>query len=231
LAGCDLGEAAVRALEAGAHLLDLGEDTATSLPERVGLAHDAILAALGSGRLDGTALRDHAELTRSRVRALRARRRWLPTPDLDGARARLEEIGAAAARRAVRVRRIALDLRPAAVIDVRPGGTGTAGEGREALVTALRDHGIATDHHTYEHDALAAPQLLVLTRRPRTDPEEQARLHRVLAARGDAIVVHTGPTGAAPEIEHLVLAHGQGRVLMRANVPALLSVGGRAPPL
>ncbi|MGO3211222.1 MAG: glycoside hydrolase family 3 N-terminal domain-containing protein, partial [Brachybacterium sp.] len=69
----------------------------------------------------------------------------------------------------------------------------------------------------------AAAQLLVITRLPRSDPEERQRLAALLARNPEAIVVHTGVPDAAPDHRRLVLAHGGGRTMMRAAVDLMLA--------
>ena len=66
------------------------------------------------------------------------------------------------------------------------------------------------------------PQVLALTRLPRSDPDEGRRLAALLARRPDTIVVHVGVPDAAPDHRRLVLAHGAGRTMMRAAVDLLL---------
>lgn len=225
-AGISLGEAAVQAVTAGAHLLELSPDA--SLTEE---APAALLAAAESGRLPEGLLAERAEATRRILRSLRARRRWLPTPEPAPAAERLAEVSGRIARAAVEIRRAVLDLRPAAVIDLADpvGAGGSAGGPADAapgagahLVAALRRQGIAVEPHAYAHDALAAPTLLVITARPRGDDREAARLQGILSRRPDAIAIHTGLARHAPDAERRVLAHGAGPVMMAAVVSELM---------
>ena len=78
------------------------------------------------------------------------------------------------------------------------------------------------DSHAYAHDALAAPNLLVVTARPRGDDREAAQLQGILSRRPDAIVIHTGLARHAPDAERRVLAHGGGPVMMAAAVAELM---------
>ena len=239
-AGISLGEAAVQAVTAGAHLLELPPDAASTEE-----ALAALLAAEESGRLPEGLLVERSGATRRILRSLRARRRWLPTPEPAPAAERLAEVSGRIARAAVETRRAVLDLRPAAVIDltapVRAGGgagapvagapvagapveaavDATPGTGAH-LVAALRRQGIAVDSHAYAHDALAAPNLLVVTARPRGDDREAAQLQGILSRRPDAIVIHTGLARHAPDAERRVLAHGGGPVMMAAAVAELM---------
>ncbi|MGY5765611.1 glycoside hydrolase family 3 N-terminal domain-containing protein [Brachybacterium sp. DNPG3] len=208
-----LGAAAARAIRAGAHLIAVGG--ASSLVA----VHNAIVAEIDAGRLDGALVHERAEETRGRIEALRARRRWLPTPEAAPALTVLAHRGAILARRAVRPRQAALDLRPTAILDLRDGD-----EGRDAIAAlagALREQGIRTDSHGYAHDALRAEQLLLITRRGRASALETARLQEIGRSRRDGILVHTGTASTAPEAERLVLARGSGAAAMRAVVAAL----------
>lgn len=218
LAGIGLGGAAARAIRAGACLIAVGG--ASSLVR----AHNAIVEEMDAGRLDEALVRERAKETRSRIRSLRARRRWLPTPDPAPSLATLAHRGAILARRAVQPRRARLDLRPTAVLDVRDGDQGR--DAVAALSAALREQGIRADAHGYEHDALRTDQLLLITRRGRASPREMARLQEIGRVRADGILVHTGSPSTAPEAERLVLARGSGAAMMRAVVAALVEARG-----
>ncbi|MDN5820330.1 MAG: beta-glucosidase, partial [Brachybacterium sp.] len=102
------GESVVRAIEAGADLLCLGTSLRRDDQQMLREAHDALLAAVDSGRLPRQKLRDRAARTRGRLRSLRTRRRFVPAPALEDALDRAEQLGAAAAARAVRARQARL---------------------------------------------------------------------------------------------------------------------------
>ena len=216
------GEAAVRAIEAGADLLCLGTSLRRDDQQMLREAHDALVGAVTSGRLDREVLHARAERTRERLRTLRTRRRFVPAPSLPDARQRLEQLGAEAAARAVRARHARLDLAPAAVLDLRHRAQHASGARGPQLVGALRERGITADEPDYPDQIDAAAQLLALTRLPRSDGEEGRRLAALLERRPETIVVHTGVPDAAPDHRRLVLAHGSGRTLMRAVVSLLL---------
>ena len=215
------GEAAVRAIEAGADLLCLGTSMRKDDQQMLREAHDALIDAVDAGRLDRATLRDRAERTRARLRTLRTRRRFVPAPPLEDALARAEQLGAEAAGRAVRARHAALDLRPATVVDLRFRAQHASGSRAQQLVAALQEQGISAAEPDYPDQVDDAAQLLALTRLPRSDPEEGARLAALLARRPDTIVVHTGVPAAAPDHRRLVLAHGAGRTMMRAAAALL----------
>lgn len=138
------GEAAVRAIEAGADLLCLGTSLRRDDEQMFREAHDALLAAIDSGRISRAALHERAERTRERLRSLRTRRRFVPAPALEEALARLEQLGAAAAGLAVRSRHghARLDGRPAVVLDLRRRAQHASGARTQQLVAALRERGI-----------------------------------------------------------------------------------------
>src|SRR5699024_7301775 len=113
------GEAVVRAVEAGADLLCLGTSMGRDDQQMLREAHDALLGAVDSGRLPRRMLGERAARTRDRLRSLRTRRRFVPAPALEDAMARVEQLGAAAAARAVRARRARLEQGPVVVVDLR----------------------------------------------------------------------------------------------------------------
>ncbi|RCS83264.1 glycoside hydrolase family 3 N-terminal domain-containing protein [Brachybacterium alimentarium] len=246
------GEAAVRALESGADLLCLGTSIRRDDEQMVREAHDAVVAAVESGRLRRETLRERAAGTRAHCRSLRTRRSFVPPHDLQDALRHAEELGADAASRAVRGRGARLDLSPVAVLDLRAGAHHASGARSQQLVQALRDQGVQADVPDYPDQpdqpgspdqpnqpnepgppdrpgqpgspgsVADRPQVLALTRLPRSDPDEGRRLAALLARRPDTIVVHVGVPDAAPDHRRLVLAHGAGRTMMRAAVDLLL---------
>lgn len=222
------GEAAVRAIEAGADLLCLGTSLRRDDEQMLREAHDALLAAVRSGRIPREDLHERAGRTRERLRSLRTRRRFVPAPELEDALARLETLGAEAAARAVRSRHghARLDSRrPVAVLDLRARAQHASGARAQQLVAALRERGIGADAPEQPGWIDPAVQVLAVTRLPRSDAEEGDRLAALLAARPDTIVVHTGVPDAAPDHRLLVRAHGAGRTMMRAAVELLLQGG------
>ncbi|MGP9539907.1 glycoside hydrolase family 3 N-terminal domain-containing protein [Brachybacterium sp. AOP43-C2-M15] len=217
--GC--AEAVVRAIEAGADLLCLGTSMGRDDRQMLREAHDALVDAVDSGRLPRELLHARAERTRAQLRTLRTRRRFVPAPDLDAAERHARRLGAEAASRAVRGRHAELDLRPTAVVDLRVRAQHASGARPQQLVEALREQGVQAAEPDYPDQVDEAAQLLAVTRLPRSDPGEGARLAELLARRPDAIVVHTGVPDAAPDHRRLVLAHGGGRTMMRAAVTLL----------
>lgn len=223
-------EAVVRAVEAGADLLCLGTSIRRDSTQMITQAHDALVAAVASGRISAETLAERASRTRLLLRAIRSRRRWLPTPDLQQALEHAQSLGSGAALRAVQVRGARLTLQPTCVIDVRGGGVALSSVRRGRLLTALHERGIDARELAEGEDleaALRTEQILVTTRLARSDVAEQETLNRILSARPDAIVVHVGVPDAAPRHDRLVLAHGAGRTMMRAAVDALLAGGDR----
>lgn len=222
------GEAVVRAVEAGAHLLCLGTSIRRDEQEMLREAHDALVDALGSGRLSREVLARRAAEVRQRRGWIRERRRGIAAPALETALERLRAVGAEAAARAVHGHRAtgALTGRPVVVADARRRRDHASGSRRSVLVQVLGEHGIPAEEAHYPAD-LARPgtDAVVITRLPRTDPEEQARLDTLLRQRPDAIVVHVGVPDAARRHDRWVQAHGAGRASMTAAVELLQGRG------
>ena len=216
------GEAVVRAVEAGAHLLCLGTSIRRDDQQMLREAHDALVGAVRSGRLPREVLRERAEATRSRCRSIRVRRRIVPARDLETAITAAEQLGAEAAARAVRSRHAQLDLRPVTVVDVRASAQHASGARPQQLVAALRERGLRADVTDYPSEVQTAEQVLAVTRLPRSSAEEGEQLDALLSARPDTVVVHVGVPDAAPDHRRVVLAHGAGRTMMRAAVATML---------
>lgn len=208
--GFDLPAAVLAAARAGAHVLHVGD------PSALAPAAAALREAERTGELPPELLAQRTGAAAERLAALRARRRWLPTPDPAAAAAVLAARSSALALRAVRARRAALDLRPVAVVDLCDQA------GAAALVEALRARHLQAESPLYAADLEAAPQLLALTGRGMRDPGETERLRALLGARPDAIVVHTGPRESLPEAERTVSTLGASRTMLDAAVAALL---------
>ncbi|GAA2179758.1 glycoside hydrolase family 3 N-terminal domain-containing protein [Brooklawnia cerclae] len=217
----DMGEACVRALEAGADLLLLdaphNRDARTGLEE----AAAAIDAAVASGRLRAADLR--ASATRNATLARPGR------PDFSVAGtasllSRLDGLGDRIASAAL-VSQGDVRLRGTPVlVDLRRRVNHASGSQGNPLLTSLRARDPRT--LTADVDGLSsvgdAQQVVALTRQPLGDPEEGRALARLLEARPDAVVVHTGTAAAAPRSERLVLTHGGGAANARAAVAALM---------
>ena len=221
-------EAVVRAIEAGSHLLCLGTSIRRDEQDMLREAHDALVDAVETGRLDRAVLHARAEETRALAHALRERRRAGRGPDLDTALHTLRQVGAHAARRAVHAGTAHLGEGSVAVVDARVRHDHASGSRRSTLGDILREHGIDTVETTDMQQIPAdTAQVLVLTRLPLSDPDEQERLAAILAARPEAIILHTGVPGAAPAHEQVVLTYGHGRAMITAAVDALRGTAGR----
>ncbi|PWH06558.1 beta-glucosidase [Brachybacterium endophyticum] len=218
-------EAVVRAVEAGAHLLCLGTSLRRDAEQLLREAHDAIVGALASGRLRREDVAARAAHTRASIHALRMRRGVEPRRDVITAIRALDELGAAAARRAVSAQHSALGGGPVVLVDARIRADHASGSRSPHLLTALRERGIDAEWAHYPGDLTTGSEVLVLTRLPRADAEESARLREVLQARPDAIVVHTGVPDAAPDHRALVRTLGGSLTMMRAAVELLLAEG------
>ncbi|UYG17379.1 beta-glucosidase [Brachybacterium huguangmaarense] len=223
-----VGEAVVRAVEAGADLLCLGTSLRRDDLGMVREAHDALVGAVASGRIRREDLASRALRTREAAGALRRRRRLHGQGDLADALGTLARLGPRAAARAIDIRSAALDGTPVVVVDAR-GRVDHAARIRPVhLLEALTEKGIDATAAEAVSDLEDDRAVLVVTRLPRADPPEERRLQEVITARPDAIVVHIGVPDAAPAHRHLVLTLGGGLVPMRAAVEALLAAGRTA---
>lgn len=220
-----LAEAAVRAFEAGANLLCLGTSMRRDDERMVREAHDGLVAALASGRIDRSDLTERARRTRDVVHGIRVRRSLTVLEDLPGALHALERIGATAAERSIQLRRASLSGGPVVVVDARVAAEHASGARPTRLVDALTERGVDTITAHYPGDLAPGREVLVVTRLPRTSEAEAGRLAEVLDARQDAVVVHIGVPDAAPEHRHQVHTFGGGATAMRAAVGALLDTG------
>lgn len=246
--GADVGEAAVRAVEAGADLLCLGTTQGRDDGALFRGTVAALETAVVSGRVPLERLTASAARTAALVDRVRTRR----------SRAGIE-VGAEAAQRAQEtLTGLGASLARAAV---RPAGAGCTAfaEGPDVVDLRLRlDHAAGrtaqhvqhaitgrwpgtTRHPALDDDAFAgllvtlAPEdgtpprpLVVVTREPAPGTAERARLEQLCAVRGDLVVVHTGvPEGERwfadlpGGVPALVLACGTGRANAEAAVHLL----------
>ncbi|HET7724881.1 MAG TPA: glycoside hydrolase family 3 N-terminal domain-containing protein [Propionibacteriaceae bacterium] len=215
----DMGEASVRALEAGADLLCLDSPTGRDAQSDFEAAVDGVVAALLSGRLHPDSLRaSHARnLTLAGEPADPG-----SLPDILGT---LEAVGREAATRAVRTAGFVRCDPPVVVADLRHRVSIAAGEVPLALAEVLERRGALDRLVRGPHAALEVPGALVaVVREPRADAVEGEALATLLAQRPDTVVVHTGLVDAAPDAERLVYAHGAGRVNAEAVADLLLAV-------
>lgn len=212
----EMGEAAVRALEAGADLLCLDAPTGRDPQRDFESAVAGIEAGLASGRLSKEAL------TRSYERNLSLTGTPAPDASLAEIMAELEAVGAEAASRAVSATASVRCEGQITVADLRHRVSIAAGPAPLALAGALESRGALAGVVRDVQAAVSAPGALVaVVREPLADQAEGADLAELLRGRPDAVVVHTGLASAAPQADRLVLAHGAGRVNAEA-VAALL---------
>ncbi|SED79419.1 glycoside hydrolase family 3 N-terminal domain-containing protein [Ruania alba] len=217
-----VGAACVRALAAGADLLCLGS-TAEIADDGAHFAQvvATVEAAVREGRLSEARLQEAA----ARVASLRRRGPAAPVPDLETARAAVETIGADAARRAVRTRGD-VQLQPGDVVIDLVSRWDQAAGARSGPVTDQLIEACALAR-VEPGEVVAVPtgrRLAVVSREP------DARLAQVLAAHPDAVLVHVGVAGAAPEHPHLVFTGGIGLASARAAAQTCrLATGGERP--
>ncbi|GAA4735242.1 glycoside hydrolase family 3 N-terminal domain-containing protein [Isoptericola chiayiensis] len=241
--GTHVGEAAVRAIEAGADLLCLGTTAGRDDASLLADAVDALTAALASGRLTADRLAASAERNARCAAAQRARRERATAPSGLEAATRalhnLAEVGRTAARAAVRW---AGPPRPVitapVVVDLRRRTDHAAGHRGRHVTDAL--HRRWEDLRMYRPDDVLPgstddpqrPVVLVTREAPGSDQER--RRFAPLIGRPGTVVLHTGvPSsleqwfeGTDGDSTSAVLAYGTGRATADAAV-RLLAGGGR----
>jgi beta-N-acetylhexosaminidase len=218
--GAHVGEAAVRALEAGADLLCLGTTAGRDDEALFRSTVDAVLAAVREGRVSLERLAESRRRTDALVRTLRDRRARADgrvtgaATGVDTARraqAALAAVGADAARRAVRaVGPRAVVAGPPDVVDLRLRLDHAAGRTAQHVQQAVSDRWPgAVLHPALDDVAFAglldrlggeadggpggrARSVLVVTREPAPGGAEHGRLAELQKVRPDLVVVHTG---------------------------------------
>jgi beta-N-acetylhexosaminidase len=213
-------EGAVRALEAGADALCLGRDLGPAEIERI---QSAVVEAVRAGRLPEERLQEAA----GRIGQPRAGR---PGAAARGPRRR--EVGAQAARRALRVEGALGSPDPALVVELRPEPSQAAGDAGRGLGDALRARNPDWEVVRLREapgDAAALlgghgrSRLVVVAQDAHRHRWQRDTLETLLRARPDVIVVETGLPVWRPERASRYLAtYGAG--------PREPRGGGRAPP-
>lgn len=221
-----LGEACVRALEAGADLLCLdapqNRDPETAFRQAV----EAIIEALHQGRLDADALRRSHERTVATTRRVLARPGWQADAPVD-----LEAIAALGhrvARAALHVTGTPTTTPHAWLVDLRSSVNWAAGDLGSVVLDTLDAARARVGQQPLTPvapdriDTVPADESLILvTRAPLSDDVEAALLSRALSSRRDAIVLHTGMAQAAPSSQNLICSHGLGRPNLAAAAQAM----------
>lgn len=229
------GEACVQAIEAGADLLCLGSTANRDDEEMFRTAYDAIVAALDAGRISA----DHLSGAVRRTGVLRERvvrhRSAAEEISAEEAVANVAAVGEEAARRSVRVLRgTPQPAEQTVLVDLRRRINQAAGRVTPGFWRALQRRrpgsriltpGIPESAPLRAELATVDPeaQLLVLTREPLADQQEQQMLDMVLRERPDAVIIHGGTAASAPEDTAsgaLVLAYGVGL----ANAEAVMDL-------
>jgi beta-N-acetylhexosaminidase len=214
-------EAAALAVIAGVDLLCLGRDTDEAMYHAVRLA---LADAVRSGRLPGARLEEAA----SRVTSLRARlaaMRPVAAAALRADGAAADDIGLAAARRALRRSGpVPMALASPLVVEIEPEENIAAGRftwGFEPWAATLRVDPAAGD------GAAAGVVLAAATGRPLVLAVRDARtalalVREVLAARPDAVIVEMGvPAWTPPPGTAYLASYGASRVCAQAAAEAL----------
>lgn len=217
----DIGEATVRALEAGADLVLLDAPHMRDAEADFHAAFRAVTDALDTGRLTERGLLDSA----ARNATLRRPRPTADTASFEAALADLRALGEQAATAAIRWSGDVTLTAPPVVVDVRRRVNHASGSLANPVVAALRAEGTDAMLAGAGEPLPADRQPVVVTRHPLSDPVEADALRDVLEARPDSVVVHGGVLAAAPAVAHLICMHGLG--LVNARAAAQLLTGAR----
>jgi beta-N-acetylhexosaminidase len=208
-------EGAVRALGAGADALCLGAEVDDAFTGRV---HDAIVAAVRTGRLAEGRLREAA----GRIADLAA---WAsPRAGAAGS-----GVGTDAARRALLVDGDVALVRPPIVLDLRPRASIAAGEAEHGLADVLGAPGWVRREGDGDWPDLAGRQPVLVARDAHRHEWERRAVEQTLATAPDAVVVELGLPLWRPEGAGAYIAtHGGGRANLEAAASELSGSGSRS---
>lgn len=228
-----IGGAAVRALQAGADLLCLGNPDGRDDEADYRAARDGVLSAL----VDGSITLERLEEAAGRVAQLSAwcveqRRETTTAPALG-------PLGFDAAERAVQTIGDVRLRGPAYVADLRAAPNIAAGTNARHVQRMLAERipetssdndvvrsGGADQHAESILNAAGDRDLVVIVRGPHRDPAESATLGKLRAARPDLVVVHVGwPHQPESLGERVVVAYGSGAAVSHAVVSRLAGAG------
>lgn len=212
-------EGAVRAIAAGVDALCIGHDVDQDLVERL---HGALVSAVASGRLPEERLADAAEAV-TRIGRL--------TTDVASMPAQEDDIGAVAARRAIRARGVVaidgspvvVELEPEPMIAAGPRAHGLGAEisARRPGSTVVSLHEAPTDKGELLRSAEGRPLVVVLRDAVRHRWQQDVA-SELLELRPDAVVVETGLPGWRPDgANALVETYGAARVNVDAAAELL----------
>ncbi len=212
-------EGAVRAIAAGVDALCIGHDVDQDLVERL---HGALISAVASGRLPEERLADAAEAVTRIGR--------LPS-DVASMPAKEDDIGAVAARRAIRARGVVaidgspvvVELEPEPMIAAGPRAHGLGAEisARRPGSTVVSLHEAPTDKGELLRSAEGRP-LVVALRDAARHRWQQDVASELLELRPDAVVVETGLPGWRPDgANAFVETYGGARVNVDAAAELL----------
>lgn len=206
-------EGAVRAAAAGVDALCIGHDVDHDLVERI---HGALVSAVASDRLSEERLADAAEAV-TRIGRV---------PSGTPTSAQEADIGAAAARRAVRARGtvaidgspVVIELEPEPMIAAGPRSHGLGAEigARRPSSTVVSLHEAPRDNGELLRSAEGRPLVVVLRDAARHRWQQDFALE-LIERRPDAVVVETGLPGWRPDSANaFVETYGAARVNVEA---------------
>lgn len=221
-----VGVACVRALQAGADLLCLDSPQNRDEVALFTESYNAVGQALLQGQLTAESLRASAERTRRCVQTITARAGWGQDAPLD--EAAIEAFGDRVATESLRTTGNVAATETVWLADLRRSANWAAGDLGSIVLDTLnesRERAGLLPIEPVTTDQIAsldpADTVVLVTKQPLVDPAEAGALDEGLAARPDAIVLHTGMMSAAPAGERMICCHGLARPNLRAAAAAL----------
>jgi beta-N-acetylhexosaminidase len=220
--GVGRGEGAVRTLAAGVDLVCIGNPgfpAAYDAQDRLDEVVSAVVGAVSDGRLST----DRLEQAAGRVAELDGWLRGRP----EAVRASRTEIGRGVAARALQVRGdVAVTAGTPVVVDLRGAVNIAAGRRGRHVADALTRRDPSAEVVAVDGSDGLDQVLVAATRRPlvvlSAERTNDGRLSTLLAARPDAVVVHTGLADVEAPGEHVVWTRGGGRAVGEVVADLLL---------
>lgn len=216
----EIGEACVRALEAGADLLLLDAPHMRNAEEDFIIAVRAIEHAVTRGRLK----EEHLQKSAKRNALLRHGKQSATPANRSSSHTlqRLSQLGWEIATRALNTVGDVRAHDPIAIIDVRQHVSYAIEESQNPLMVAFTQAGANASLWPLGVEIDQHRQVVILTRNALGNKAENQMLHEALRCHPEAIVMHVGTVSAAPFATRLINTHGSGRPNLLAAVHRIL---------
>lgn len=218
----EIGEACVRALEAGADLLLLDAPHMRNAEEDFTMAVRAIEHAVARGRLQKDQLRKSAR--RNALLRRDTHHQVQQISEILAIEKRLSNLGWEIATEALNTVGDVRAVGPFAVIDVRQHVSYAIEEHQNPLISAFNKVGARVSLWPLGVEIDNSHQIVVLTRNALGNKTEFRMLQNALAQYPHAIVVHVGTAGAAPIAPRLINTHGSGQPNILAATHRILGI-------